>query len=596
MLPSADFRVFRYIIVTVLALFCCGSLFAQNTVPRLTGVVIDSPIAEGSYANLRARIVDPDAGNRFVLTVNWGDNTTIDRINYPAGTTNFSIFHLYSDNNSSNTYRVAITIADNAGGSRNTNKFVTVTNVAPVATDITITPAIDEHAPATLRGTQIQEFQVPTTNAIVNTIVAGPDGALWFTETLGQKIGRITTNGVVTEYPVSLGTNLQGITVGPDGALWFCIEGRSRIGRITTNGVITQYPLTAGRFPLNISTGPDGALWITLFFGDARLARMTTNGTVTENVLQPGATPYSIVTGPDGHLWYTDYYFDWVVRSTTANDRTNWARPYLASPAIITVGPDQALWFTESGGDTQPGGIVRITTNGVIAEFPLGTNVGPHGITTGPDGAMWFTESASNRIGRLSLDGKVTRFPVAPGNPSSIITGPDGALWFTESGRNRIGRLGFTTVGNVLLSGTFGDPGFGDGHTLTINWGDGTAPQVVTFPAGIVSFNVAHHYTNSGPSYPVSVTVADDDSTQSATNLTVAVVRSRLTSIQRQTNGSLTLQATVVPAATYAVQASPDFQAWTTLGNSTADNSGALQFQDPTAGVPTNRFFRLLRL
>src|SRR5215203_2454606 len=65
-------------------------------------------------------------------------------------------------------------------------------------------------------------------------------------------------------------------------------------------------------------------------------------------------------------------------------------------PAGITTGPDGALWFTERGGDK----IGRITTAGVITEFPLPTAGSPRGITTGPDGALWFTEALNfNRIG-----------------------------------------------------------------------------------------------------------------------------------------------------------------------------------------------------
>src|ERR1035438_6429510 len=57
-------------------------------------------------------------------------------------------------------------------------------------------------------------------------ITAGPDGALWFTETVANKIGRITTAGVVTEYAIptampagcaSCGS--YGITAGSDGAV-----------------------------------------------------------------------------------------------------------------------------------------------------------------------------------------------------------------------------------------------------------------------------------------------------------------------------------------------------------------------------------------
>ena len=64
----------------------------------------------------------------------------------------------------------------------------------------------------------------------------------------GNKIGRITTAGVVTEYPVPTAGSYPGsITAGPDGALWFTEGAGNKIGRITTAGVITEYPVPAGQ-------------------------------------------------------------------------------------------------------------------------------------------------------------------------------------------------------------------------------------------------------------------------------------------------------------------------------------------------------------
>ena len=62
-------------------------------------------------------------------------------------------------------------------------------------------------------------------------ITAGPDGALWFTEYGPKdKIGRITTAGVITQYPVpTSNSGLDGITAGPDGALWFAESLDSRV-------------------------------------------------------------------------------------------------------------------------------------------------------------------------------------------------------------------------------------------------------------------------------------------------------------------------------------------------------------------------------
>jgi hypothetical protein len=64
---------------------------------------------------------------------------------------------------------------------------------------------------------------------------AGPDRNLWFTEQTGNRIGRITTDGVVTELSggVSAGARPRGIAVGPDGNLWFTEATGGRIGRMT---------------------------------------------------------------------------------------------------------------------------------------------------------------------------------------------------------------------------------------------------------------------------------------------------------------------------------------------------------------------------
>src|SRR5262249_35699786 len=72
-------------------------------------------------------------------------------------------------------------------------------------------------------------------------LVAGPDGATWFTERQSGKIGRITTAGAITEFTIPIpNSSPSGITVGPDGALWFTASGSGTtppfafIGRITT--------------------------------------------------------------------------------------------------------------------------------------------------------------------------------------------------------------------------------------------------------------------------------------------------------------------------------------------------------------------------
>ena len=56
------------------------------------------------------------------------------------------------------------------------------------------------------RGQVITEFPVPFESTVAGTfperIAAGPDGNLWFTEDQTNHIGRMTTAGALTEFPV----------------------------------------------------------------------------------------------------------------------------------------------------------------------------------------------------------------------------------------------------------------------------------------------------------------------------------------------------------------------------------------------------------
>src|SRR5687767_3030047 len=75
-------------------------------------------------------------------------------------------------------------------------------------------------------------------------ITQGPDGNLWFTERLGNKIGRITPDGTITEFPVPTAfSEPWEIAAGPDGNLWFTEQFGHKIGRITPEGEITEFPL-----------------------------------------------------------------------------------------------------------------------------------------------------------------------------------------------------------------------------------------------------------------------------------------------------------------------------------------------------------------
>ncbi len=63
--------------------------------------------------------------------------------------------------------------------------------------------------------------------------MGGPDGNLWFPEFDNNKIGRITTAGVLTQFLIpTADSRPYGITVGPGGKLWFSEFNKAKIGAV----------------------------------------------------------------------------------------------------------------------------------------------------------------------------------------------------------------------------------------------------------------------------------------------------------------------------------------------------------------------------
>ena len=62
----------------------------------------------------------------------------------------------------------------------------------------------------------------------------GPDGNLWFTEIVGNHIGRISPSGSISEFSIPTSNSKPyGIAKGLDHQLWFTEELGNKIGRIT---------------------------------------------------------------------------------------------------------------------------------------------------------------------------------------------------------------------------------------------------------------------------------------------------------------------------------------------------------------------------
>ena len=162
----------------------------------------------------------------------------------------------------------------------------------------------------------VTEFPLPHANSRPYTIVAGPDGSLWFTESSRGAIGRITPTGTITEFsvPAGPGSGPYGITLGADGNLWFTERFANQIGRITPTGTITEFEVpTPDAQPWDITAMPDGTFWFTEENVD-QVAVIDQSGNVVEYPTGVGQFPTFITTGPDGNVWFTEEIGNNIVR------------------------------------------------------------------------------------------------------------------------------------------------------------------------------------------------------------------------------------------------------------------------------------------
>lgn len=291
-------------------------------------------------------------------------------------------------------------------------------------------------------------------------IVDGTDGNLWFAEKTGNAIGRITSAGVVSEFPLPRQHSTpdhisRGPTATDPNGLWFTEFDGNRIGRIGTDGVITnEFTVpTSHSGPHMVAPGPDGNLWIAEELG-GKIAKMTVNGTfLAEYALPNGSDPHWITMGSDNNMWFTNLTpgkIGRIVPSTGAI--TQFKTPTDNSgPHGISTGPDGKLWFGEHN-TNKLGRLDPVGTDAQIlqsfAEFVVpsafpGVNVLVNNTAPGPDGNIWFTEQNGNRLGRSTPSGNIVEFtpPTPQAGPATIVAGPDGQMWFTEINASQIARM-----------------------------------------------------------------------------------------------------------------------------------------------------------
>ena len=321
-------------------------------------------------------------------------------------------------------------------------------------------------------------------------ITVGPDGAIWFTESLGFSVGRVdpatgAKSYYLLEYDPPCPPGLlcgkgyaltpASIAAGPDGNLWVGADG---IYRVTPQGVVTRFALPTYPPLLPVGNSVDNLAWDgadAMWFTEVTSSTVPASHKIGKITFDPGthlfaglqdldlpagtgnSAPHGIVHGSDGNMWFSDG--NQIDRVDQSGQVTAFPLPLLPATTQtgtaegIAVGPDGRIWLTVSANSPANVGALEnlnpsACTPGVcpVSVIPLPSIARrPRGLTFGPDGDIWFVDS-SNLVCSIAPDGSGFQMTALAtlSDSQRIVAGPagDNSVWFTESGRDKVGRIG----------------------------------------------------------------------------------------------------------------------------------------------------------
>jgi virginiamycin B lyase len=296
----------------------------------------------------------------------------------------------------------------------------------------------------------IKEWEVPTPRSRPHDPAVAPDGSLWYTGQMANKLGRFDPKtGQFREFPLKTPeSGPHGLVADRDGNIWFTAVFKGYVGKLNpANGEITEYhmPDPRARDPHTPIFDQQGILWFTLedsnFVG--RLDPHT--GEIKlKPVPTPHAIPYGIAVLPSGTPLFCEFGTNKLASiDPKTMEITEYAVPQGARPRRLAVARDGTVYYT----DYERGYLGHFNpVSKQVEEWksPGGDGSEPYGITVTRDGIVWYSESGVKPNTLVRFDPKTKSFATTPipsggGVVRNLAATPDGKIYLAASGVNKIG-------------------------------------------------------------------------------------------------------------------------------------------------------------
>ncbi|MHB0869907.1 MAG: Vgb family protein [Chloroflexota bacterium] len=288
----------------------------------------------------------------------------------------------------------------------------------------------------------VMEWGVPAANSQPSNLAADLSGNAWFTETAGNRIGRISQNGVFQEFEVPTAASQPwGIAVDANGRIWFTEHAGNKIGNMTPQGVFGQDNIPTGDSkPTGLAIDGSGNIWFAES-GANRIGKFTlsNSGFEEREIPTSNSQPWAVAVDSSGNVWFTERSANKIGRLNSSGQFTEYGIPTSGSaPTGIAVDGSGNVWFAEYDGNK----IGMMTPSGSFTEYNIPTaGARPTWIAVDRAGGVWYAGSGANSYGRV-FNGTVTEYglPTPNSTPFGIAIDGNGNVWLAEQSANKIAR------------------------------------------------------------------------------------------------------------------------------------------------------------
>jgi virginiamycin B lyase len=295
----------------------------------------------------------------------------------------------------------------------------------------------------------IKEWDVPTKGAHPHDPAVGGDGALWFTEQMQNKIGRVDPKtGVFKEYALKIeDSGPHGLVADASGNIWFTGNAKGYIGKLDPHsGAVTEYkmPDDKAEDPHTAVFDANGIMWFTVQVGNfvGRLDPHT--GKVDlRTPPTPNSHPYGIAVNSKGVPFFCEFATNKMASIDPHSMQiTEYKLPEGARPRRMAIDASDKVYFTDYNG----GNLGRLDpTTGAVKMWPSpgGASSAPYGIAITPDGLVWYSESGVKPNTLIQFNPKTEQFarttiPSGGGTVRNMAATSDGRVYLACSGVNKV--------------------------------------------------------------------------------------------------------------------------------------------------------------